>query len=201
MIIGDRQTVQRAKHPKLGEGRLVYGNGPVFFLADSGEVEPYDRAGWSGSGSASSSRGEYREHYAERFGARVLFDSTGRDCGATHERIVSQDGRAGWLVRWNDKTSNRERFHWERFEPDNGDEHETMMNQVWWRGEAKHEKKSSTTRGNSLEEREPWMTSKSIGGHLFTYRRECDPLPSPPAPKPSKRKPSTAQGELFTGAK
>ena len=114
MNIGERQTVQRAKHPTLGEGRLVYDNGPAFFIADSGEVEKYDAAGWAGCG-VSGSRA-----YAQRGSERFELDTTDREKGPSHERVVTHDGRPGWLVRWSDATSKRERFHWERFEPDGG---------------------------------------------------------------------------------
>ena len=184
MNIGDRQTVQRAKHPTLGEGRLVYDNGPCFFLADSGEVEHYDKADFGGVGSAQSSRGRYREHHAWKGYAQTVFDTLDRECGPKHQRIVTQDGRPGWLVSWDDATSRRERFNWERFEPDDGSAPETMMIQRLWVGGA-----GDWNSRKKLENLHPWRSMGSIGGHTFTFRLESDPAPAEnAAPKRSAKK-------------
>ena len=168
MKIGERQTVQRAKHPALGEGRLVYDNGPAFFVADSGEVEQYTEAGWAGSGLGT------REHYGQLPSRhRVLLDTTEREKGPSHLRIVTEDGRPGWLVTWHDKVSDRERFIWERFEPDGTGEHETMMVQTIWVGRA-HEENSR----KDIERRRQWRTLRTVGGHCFVFRREDDPAPA-----------------------
>lgn len=192
--IGERQTVQWAKHPTLGEGRLVYNNGPAFFLADSGEVEHYDDAGFAGAGSSQSSRGEYCESFGSRGGKRVLLDTLRRKRGPQHIRIVTHDGRPGWLVSWNDTLSEKNRFMWERFEPDGGGEHETMMIQKWWVGLPKHER----SRGGNLDACRPWMSMKSIGDDVFTYRRECDPAP---VEQPKREARKMEQTDLFAGAK
>lgn len=184
MNIGERQTVQHAKHPTLGEGRLVYDNGPAFFIADSGEVEQYDSAGWASVGIDGS------RDYACKGSIRFELDTTGRKCGASHMRIVTRDGRPGWLVTWDDDVSRRERFIWDRFEPDDGGDPITMMNTGWWLGEAKHYGVSS--KKVSIEARKPWVTKGSIGGHHFTFRRESDPAPPE---KPARKK--AEQVEMF----
>ena len=184
--IGERQTVQRAKHPTMGEGRLVYDNGPAFFVADTGEVEHYEDAGWAGTGVG------YSKAFGRRGTERVSLDTTDREKGPVHSRIVTHDGRAGWLVSWSDKISTKNRFHWERFEPDSGAEHETMMIQKWWIGLPKHER----SRGGNLDACRPWCSMKSVGNDVFTYRRECDPAP---VEKPKRAKPE--QADLFAGAK
>lgn len=184
MNIGERQTVQHAKHPTLGKGRLVYDNGPAFFIADSGEIERYDEAGWAGSGVDGS------RAYGQNGAVRVELNTTDRKCGPHHERIVTRDGRAGWLVTWMDDVSKRERFFWDRFEPDDGGDPIVMMNTGWWLGEPKH--KDARASKVPIEARKPWVTKESVGGHHFTFRRESDPAPPE---KPARKK--TEQAEMF----
>ncbi len=99
MIIGDRQIVQHAKHPTLGEGRLVYDSGPTFFLADSGEAVALQHAGPGGSKSGPP---RYSYSTAQQDGKRIELDTTDRKCGPRHMRIVTLDGRPGWLSWWFD---------------------------------------------------------------------------------------------------
>lgn len=164
--IGERQTVDRAKHPTLGEGRAVYDNGPCFFLADSGEVEHFKRPAGSGSRS-SPTRYSYAAFY-RLDGSEVELETTDRESGQRHSRVVAEDGRAGWLVQWSDATSKRERFIWFRFEPEGGAP-ETMMIQRLWAGEKRHKSRPSIA--------SPWNSIESVGGHQFTYRRESDAAP------------------------
>jgi hypothetical protein len=97
-IIGERQTVSRAKHPTLGEGRAVYRNGPAFFVADSGDVVAYQKIDMGRCGVSGSF---LRARAAD--GEKVELEVTKRDSGKTHERVVTEDGRPGWLVWWFDE--------------------------------------------------------------------------------------------------
>lgn len=111
--IGARQTVGRVRHPSLGEGRVVYENGPAFFIADSGEVVEFTKVGLGGANATSS---WLVGHLLD--GGRVDLEQRGRDHGKRHERIVTEDGRAGWLVSWFDDFQT-----WcNVFEPDDGAE-------------------------------------------------------------------------------
>lgn len=96
--IGERQRVTRAKHPLLGDGRAVYQNGPAFFLADAGPVVQFESLDIGG---ASQTRSWLVGRLAG--GERVELDKIGSDHGKTHERIVTEDGRPGWLVWWFDE--------------------------------------------------------------------------------------------------
>lgn len=111
--IGERQKVTRARHPSLGEGRAVYQNGPAFFIADSGHVVHFEQLDVGGAS-------QTRSWLVARLpgGDRLEIDEVGRDHSKTHERIVSEDGRPGWLVWWFDEFGT-----WcNVFEPDDGGE-------------------------------------------------------------------------------
>ncbi len=111
-VIGERQTVARARHPMLGEGRAVYRNGPDFFIADSGEVVEFTHMGLGG---ASEKRSWLVGHLPG--GTRVELEQYGRDHGKHHDRIVTEDGRPGWLSWWFDDFGT-----WcHVFEPDGGE--------------------------------------------------------------------------------
>lgn len=125
MTPGPRQTVDRACHPTLGEGRLVYDNGPVFFLPDVGDPLPLSRAGMGGTGGGRSFSVGF-----DTAGARIEFDTTGRQGGERHVRMWSPVFGPGWLVSepWpeypgKDATpAAKARYNgacrWHRFEPD-----------------------------------------------------------------------------------
>lgn len=92
--IGPRQTVDRALHPELGEGRAVYDNGPCAFLADSGEFLALKSCAWGGW---SKDRGSFLVAVLAN-GDRIELELSGRQRGDTHERIMAYDRNCGWLV-------------------------------------------------------------------------------------------------------
>lgn len=92
--IGIRQTVDRARHPALGEGRAVYDNGPCAFIADSGEVLRLQSCGLGGW---AQDRGPWLVATTEE-GDRVELEKRGLQAGATHRRIMAYDKIRGWLV-------------------------------------------------------------------------------------------------------
>lgn len=93
--IGERQTVDRARHPVLGEGRAVYDNGPARFIADDGRVEAFEAIGLGGG-----RRGppEYTWLRARtNAGVVVELETTNRPSGRRHWRIAAMLGGAGWI--------------------------------------------------------------------------------------------------------
>lgn len=174
MTIGERQTVQRAKHPTLGEGRLVHDNGPAFFVADSGEVEHYK--------SAFCSQAWLKD------GREIKFDTKGYPNAKSHQRIVRlSDGKPGWLSCWFDDF----RTWCHVFEPDDGsDPFKFPVHQAWVGGEKDG--------GDPPKCREHLMTRKGRAG-LFVYYREEDKAKAdaaakmPAAPKRSTKKTSAGR--------
>lgn len=159
MNIGERQTVDKVRHPALGEGRLVYDNGPIFFVADSGEVEHYHFLGERGSCSGPPKYSYCKAHRED--GAVIEFDRTDRASGRRHDRIVTVDGRAGWLVEWFDE------FHtWcNVFEPDDGGEPiKFTASQAWVGG-------PQDNGSNTPAKRDHLFTRKGRG-MVFTFYRE-----------------------------
>lgn len=156
--IGDRQKVSRVKHPAFGEGRAVYQNGPAFFVADSGLVVHFDKID---AGGASQTRSWL---VARVDGTRVELEKIGRDHGKTHDRVVAEDGRAGWLVWWFDEFGT-----WcNVFEPDDGSEPLKFGATFAYVGHPKDRKKAKLP-----AERAHFMT---VGrkGFEFVYSREGD---------------------------
>ena len=120
--IGDRQTVDRAKHPTLGEGRLVHRNGPSFFIADSGEWCALTDVG--GGGSSSSPRRSWVT--ARQDGKRIELEETDRERGDRHDRAHVHSMGTGWLT-WH----GGEDLERHRFEPDDGKAIEFRAHQLW----------------------------------------------------------------------
>lgn len=110
--IGDRQTVDRAKHPTLGEGRLVHRNGPAFFIADSGEWCDLTDVGWGGS--ESTPRRSWKT--ARQGGKRIEIDELD-DGGESHCRVYVHTRGRGWLT-WNiGRDCHQHRVHLDGSEP------------------------------------------------------------------------------------
>lgn len=109
LVPGDRQTVDRAKHPTLGEGIAVYDNGPAFFRADTGKVERYVRLGLGGFGTGGSWL-----RAVDAVGNETRLDTTGREDGDSHWRAMTYEKVRGWLVQVSKPV-----LHW-RWEPDGG---------------------------------------------------------------------------------
>jgi hypothetical protein len=120
--IGPRQTVDRAKHPTLGEGRLVHRHGPSFFVADSGEWCALTNVG--SGGSSSSPRRSWCT--AEQDGKRIELDDTNRQSGARHDRAYVHNHGVGWLIWLIDGDC-----HHHRFEPDNGSVFDLHVDTLW----------------------------------------------------------------------
>ncbi len=114
MIPGERQTIARASHPTLGEGRAVYSNGPAFFLPDSGEPVAMRRIDMGG---ASSEPPRSWLSATTVAGERVELETTGRPGGDHHYRRWSAIHGPGWLVSLG---RNVPRALAMRFEPDEG---------------------------------------------------------------------------------
>lgn len=92
----DRQTHQRCKHPTLGEGVAIYDNGPARFVADSGEEVDFARITLGGCSSVGPMKSWVTAVTTD--GLHDVLDTSDRKRGERHQRIVTIDGRAGWLV-------------------------------------------------------------------------------------------------------
>lgn len=173
-IIRERQTVARVQHPTLGEGRAIHRNGPAFFIADSGEVVEFTRMGLGGASSGPPPRSWLVGHLPD--GERVDLEQYGRDHGKAHERIVTEDGRPGWLVWWFDDFKT-----WcNVFEPDDGGEPVKFAANYAHVGHPKDKKKTKLPAA-----RAHFMTL-GRGTFAFVYSREGD-TPKAAAEKQSKQ--------------
>lgn len=176
--IGPRQTVDYVKHPTLGEGRLVYNNGPAVFIPDTGEVVPIARA-CVGVGSRDNAAYTVCVLPSDE---RVEFDTTGRKYGERHARIVTFEGVPGWIVDVPSKSGCIFRF-----EPDGGEPEMHSCNRIHIGTPAEY-KKSHGKHSMAL------AASKWMSRDKFVYCRECDYV----APTPET--PPAVQGDLFGGS-
>lgn len=117
---GPRQTVDQCKHPDLGEGLVVYDNGPAWFQSASGEREEYKSCGGGGAGQSGSWL-----RAVTKLGKSIRLDTTNRLSGDSHRRASFDFFGPGWLVicisEWN-------RAGWKhRFEADSGMKHELQV--------------------------------------------------------------------------
>ena len=129
MTPGPRQTVDRCCHPTLGEGVVVYDNGPAFFKADTGEIVPLRSASFGGSTSVPR-----RSWIVATLpdGKRVELEDEDRPSGERHVHCWSPLFGPGWRVSESvlaypgDGASKAEKARWDasigwvRFEPDDG---------------------------------------------------------------------------------
>jgi hypothetical protein len=184
--IGPRQTVDRACHPTLGEGRAVHRNGPSFFIADSGEVEEYVSLDWIGSGVGPPPYSHMRGVRADK--TKILLDTHGRASGEHHWRVMRQTGVRGWLV-----DVGRSEFGWaHRWEPDEG-ESSTFYVSSMWVGEREDGKSK-----NGAPKMCPWFTLKHGAGHfVWCHERDADKAVAwvRPAKRRKGKKPSISTGE------
>lgn len=174
-VIGERQKVTRVRHPELGEGRAIYQHGPAFFIADSGQVVHFEQIDLGG---ASQTRSWV---VARVGGVRLELDKVGRDHSKTHERVVTEDGRPGWLVWWFDEFG-----HWcNVFEPDDGGEPIKFGATFAHVGHPKDRKK------NKLPAARAHLMTVGRAGFAFVYSREGN----------TPQKAAAKQAELFNRLK
>lgn len=159
MTPGPRQTVNRACHPTMGEGSLVFDNGPAFFAADSGDVLPLRSAFWGGSGLGGSF-----DVGITHDDERVRFDTTGRPRGETHARVVADIHGPGWLVRASGGVY--------RFDGDDGRSTTFDWSRMWV-GLPQDMLKSGNTRAKIPKDHERWITIQSKRGGMFVYTYEA----------------------------
>jgi hypothetical protein len=170
MNILARQTVDRAKHPTLGEGRAVFDNGPAFFVADSGEVESFKSIGFGGCGKSGSYLRAQRPD-----GTRIELDTTERQGGDSYWRAADSNGVRGWLVsvaRPLDEP--RTGFMSRRWEPDGGTPRKLYVTtmEVGPPGALKRSERRKS--GNLLPSEEPWFTWMLTEGPQFVWCHERD---------------------------
>lgn len=163
VTIGDRQTVDRAKHPTLGEGVAVYDNGPAFFRSDDGKIERYSELGIGGFGQGGSwLRAKLPSSET------VRLDVTDRPHGDRHWRIMTHGKVRGWLVQVAKPV-----LHW-RFEPDRGEAKvfEFSVMKVGTPGALEKQERRKDRR--ELPHEQHWFTWTTRGGENFVWCNERD---------------------------
>lgn len=181
-IIGARQTVDRARHPQLGEGRAVYEHGPAAFLADSGEVELLRDIAPGGAGTKHSSRGRYEHLIAHPVsGDPFELDTLDRAKGESHRRIVSPMVGPAWMV----SVRGQKRKWIERVEPDSGAQHIVLEVRQAYVGLPPYNPRRNKQRG----EDQHWMTMETDKGSFSYQREEYAGKASPEPSEDSEAKP------------
>lgn len=117
MTPGPRQTIDRARHPVLGEGIAVYRNGPAYFQPDGGEPVPMKSIDVGGVSTRPVKR-TWLVAYTEA-GERIELDTTDRQRGDRHFYCARTPHGPGWMVHVGNRVT---QFPLYRFEPDNGAE-------------------------------------------------------------------------------
>ena len=164
--IGPRQTVDRASHPTLGEGRAVYGNGPAFFLPDVGEPVAAQRIGLGG---ASSKPSRSWITMTTPDGVTVELDTTKRESGDHHRRAWHPHHGAGWFVMLG---RNVPKAIAARFDPDDGKPFEILI-EVMSVGTPEYAKRSARARTRAIKmtpEEEQWKTYELTNGETIAFR-------------------------------
>ena len=187
------QTVDRSKHPTLGEGIAVYDNGPAFFKPDVGEAVPMRTIGFGGS--TSDPRRSWLVAVTAD-GKRVELETGDRPSGECHVHCWSPLFGPGWRVteaipaypgasasaaakaRWDASLG------WTRFEPDDGSP------PIRWQWDSVHVGRLEGERPRVLKgakERSPdlveWDRWRTFG--RFEFRDEAPP-PSPAEAPPAQ---------------
>lgn len=173
MVPGPRQTIDRVKHPSLGEGIAVYRNGPAYFQADSGEVVMMASIGFGGCGKFGGA--EYRSYVVATGldGSSVELDTTKRDHGDRHDRRWHPHHGEGWLVKLKSGVT------WPfRFDPDEGKSFTFNVDAmaVGRPGALKARKKVKGKVPPMSVEDEQWVTYTLANGEIVAFRREPPPV-------------------------
>ena len=153
---GPRQTVARAKHPTLGEGRAVYENGPAFFLPDNGEPVALRKVGLGGSRTGPPRYSYLVAHTLT--GERIELETTGRPGGEHHYRRWHPTHGEGWYVG-GAKTGH------DRWESDAG----PTIPLVWSELKVGRPGKKGKTKADKAED-DQWWTVVLTSGEVFCYR-------------------------------
>lgn len=156
--IGPRQTVDRACHPTLGEGRAVYDNGPAFFLPDVGEPVAMRSIGGGGSQSKPTRRSWLTARAID--GRAIELDTTDRARGERHYRRWHPTHGPGWYV------SGGKMGH-DRWESDNG----TTLPLEWSECRVGRPRKGKTKEEKAEDDH--WWTVTLRSGEVFSYRSEA----------------------------
>ena len=184
--IGPRQTVDRASHPTLGEGRAVYDNGPAFFQPDVGDPVAALSIGLGGWSSKPVARSWITMTTPD--GVTVDLDTTKRESGDHHRRAWHPHHGAGWFVMLG---RNVPKAIAARFDPDDGKPFEILI-EVMSVGTPEYAKRSARARTRAIKmtpEEEQWKTYELTNGETIAFRdyppgeepkREERPVPKPP---------------------
>lgn len=167
--IGPRQTVDRAKHPTLGEGRAVYDNGPAFFWPDGGEPVVMRSIGFGGCGSEKSSRGRWSNLRAiDATGNAIELDTLDRANGDRHDRRWHPIHGAGWLVSIGNATWAK-KIPTARWDGDNGTKFSMRVGEMKVGKPADWNKNGDMRKGFPAES-ERWFTYVLDSDETFVFR-------------------------------
>lgn len=167
-IIGPRQTVDRALHPTLGEGRAVYDNGPALFIPDAGEPVPMRSIDLGGASSE-----PHRSWLVARTldGQRIEMETTDRARGDRHSRRWHPMHGAGWLVLLGRKM---DRACPMRFDPDDGRPFEMIVHVMAVGRPAFAATAFTKRREKAYKNRDPeedhWTTYTLASGETVAFR-------------------------------
>jgi hypothetical protein len=165
--IGPRQTVDRAKHPTLGEGRAIYNHGPAWFWSDDGEPVAM-RSIDMGGGRAGPPRYDWLRGVTAT-GERIELETTDRASGDRHYRRWHPAHGPGWLVAIGG-ASWRKGGPTERWEGDNGTVI-PMRVAVMKVGKPGDWTSGGSQRKGTPAEHENWFTYELDTGEVFVFRR------------------------------
>jgi hypothetical protein len=150
---------------------VVYDHGPAFFEADTGVVEEYCRVGLGG---VSSTEGSWLN--AETPDRRaVRLDTTKRQHGDSHVRVMAHDGTRGWLVSVappvDEPHTGFLRYRWE---PDGGQPVMLYVTRLEVGPPGALKRSARRKGGRLLPAEEHWVTYTKTDGTTFVHCREED---------------------------
>ena len=168
---GPRQTVDLVVWPERGQGRLIWKNGPAFFVPDDGGPVVHLKKADHGGSSSNPKRSWQRAWTLD--GRMVEVDLVER--GESHNRRYSPLFGDGWLI------TERGPGYWERFEDDAGNVKVRfeMVELCVGRPPTRHKMQRSTTRMPKIDDPDEmnWSTYRTKDGTMLAFRRGGPPPP------------------------
>jgi hypothetical protein len=169
---GPRQTIDIVRWPLHGEGRLVWGNGPAFFIPDSGEPAiDLVRADWGGT--TSDPPRSYQRVWPVAGSPAIEVDLRHGD---NHSRWFSPLFGDGWLV------TEAGPGHWMRFEDLNDQIKLRFEMRGICVGRPEYAEKMARSPIKTPPVDDPdemnWSTFRARDGSIFTFRRGGPPPPA-----------------------
>lgn len=174
LVPGPRQTITVVDLPGHGRGRLVWRNGPAFFMPDEGDPFPVYRADSGGARKVSENKSFSWERVQITRDGPVLEAET-LEPGEHHDRHYSTIFGDGWLV-WE-----RGPGWWHRFETLDGEVKVRFKMLSLSVGRPTYAKKMERSHSRMPAIDDPdemnWSTYSTDDGSVLAFRREGPPPP------------------------